>query len=506
MRKILVFGLLFLGILVNIAAQDKIAAPTLVSPADSSNIDVEVILDWSSVSGAVSYKLEIDTSNNFSSPLKQTIETTYSAHTVKDLLYGTTYYWRVSAKNVNNLYSSPSEVWNFTTKASVTLTIPADNSKKLPVKFTFRWNAIKGSKYLFQLDTTSDFNSLLKKEYSELNIDTIDLFQLNYGQNYYWRVKAYHDYDSSEWSDVRFFTTKGDVIAKYPTDNFEGFIPGDSIIFHTIFGSQYGELIISEDSSFDVQFYYIFDSTKIARIKVSNNPPKYDTLTKVATGDLKFNQDCYWKARLFHAKDTSDWSDVYHFKTIDTLGLLLPSNGAQDINPSSDSLSWSSIYAADEYIIYYDTLSNLSTSKTVSINSQDTLYNRKDKFVYYLRNLNLKYNKTYYWAIKAKHVRDELMSDTWSFETIDNTSINNYQSSNFTILPNPASDYVKVNFNSEQTGAIVIKNILGQEVYREKINKAVYTTIPISSLDNGIYIIEFNGIDVYFAKKLVVKH
>jgi hypothetical protein len=73
-------------------------------------------------------------------------------------------------------------------------------------------------------------------------------------------------------------------------------------------------------------------------------------------------------------------------------------------------------------------------------------------------------------------------------------------------LPNPASDYVKVNFNSEQTGAIVIKNILGQEVYREKINKAVYTTIPISSLDNGIYIIEFNGIDVYFAKKLVVKH
>lgn len=168
--------------------------------------------------------------------------------------------------------------------------------------------------------------------------------------------------------------------------------------------------------------------------------------------------------------------------------------------------TWSSIYAADEYIIYYDTLSNLSTSKTVSINSQDTLYNRKDKFVYYLRNLNLKYNKTYYWAIKAKHVRDELMSDTWSFETIDNTSINNYQSSNFTILPNPASDYVKVNFNSEQTGAIVIKNILGQEVYREKINKAVYTTIPISSLDNGIYIIEFNGIDVYFAKKLVVKH
>ena len=109
------------------------------------------------------------------------------------------------------------------------------------------------------------------------------MIYFNYGQNYYWRVKAYHDYDSSEWSDVRFFTTKGDVIAKYPTDNFEGFIPGDSIIFHTIFGSQYGELIISEDSSFDVQFYYIFDSTKIARIKVSNNPPKYDTLTKVAT-------------------------------------------------------------------------------------------------------------------------------------------------------------------------------------------------------------------------------
>ena len=110
------------------------------------------------------------------------------------------------------------------------------------------------------------------------------------------------------------------------------------------------------------------------------------------------------------------------------------------------------------------------------------------------------------WQIKAKHVRDEATSDIRSFTTMHDNGVADYNGYSFAILPNPASDFVKINFNKEQTGMISIKNILGQDVYKEKINKTLNANIPVYNLDNGIYIIEFNSNDTYFSKKLIVKH
>ncbi|HRR52271.1 MAG TPA: T9SS type A sorting domain-containing protein [Bacteroidales bacterium] len=507
MKRILIFGLIILGILVNISAQDKIIAPTPLLPANSSsNLNVKFNIDWTSVSGAVSYELQLDTNSAFTAPV--TIQTMYSAYTINNLMYGTTYYWRVRAKNATNQFSAWSDVWNFTTKGLVSLRKPLDSANHVPLKLAIKWDTISGSMYRIQVDTTANFNSTMLSEFSAITADSVSLNRLLYNQKYFWRVMAYHQNDSADWSLTRLFTTKSnlDITPKFPVNNYTDFIPGDVIKAYAIWGSNGGELLLSEDSSFDVQFYYAFDSTDIIITKIQNTPPKYDTTVNVTTGYLKFNQNCYWKMRFFHSSDTSEWSPVYKFKTLDKVKLLTPIDNATDVNPLTGSLQWSSIYAADEYVIYYDTLSDLSTAKSVSVDPADTLYNKGDKIVYNLQNLNLSYSKTYYWQIKAKHVRDEATSDIRSFTTMHDNGVADYNGYSFAILPNPASDFVKINFNKEQTGMISIKNILGQDVYKEKINKTLNANIPVYNLDNGIYIIEFNSNDTYFSKKLIVKH
>jgi hypothetical protein len=509
MKRILIFGLIILGILTSIAAQDKIVAPTLLLPANNSvNLNVKFDMDWTSVSGAVSYDLQLDTSASFTSSMVMTIQTSYSAYSISNLMYGTTYYWRVRAKNAINQYSPWSDVWTFSTKGAPTLVSPLDNIGKAPVLITVQWDSIPGSKYLVQLDTAGDFSSSLMQEYSEILSDSKNFNRLMYGQKYYWRVKAYHDLDSSDWSAIRTFTTKysTDIIPKFPVDEYTNFIPGDSIKVHAIWGSNGGELLLSEDSSFSIYFYLPFDSLQIKITKIQTTPVKYDTTVVIRTGALKFNQDCYWKIRYYHSLDTSDWSPVYKFKTIDKVQLLAPIDNATDVDPIVGSLQWSPIYAANQYMIYYDTLNDLSNAKIVTIDPTDTLYNQLTKYVYPLRDLYLLYNKTYYWQIKAKHVRDEAISDIRSFTTLHDNSVADYNGASFSILPNPASDFVKINFNNEQTGIITIKNILGQDIYKEKINKTANAVVPVYNLDNGIYIIEFSSNNTYFSKKLVVKH
>ncbi|HQP90514.1 MAG TPA: fibronectin type III domain-containing protein, partial [Bacteroidales bacterium] len=318
MKRILIFGLIILGILVNISAQDKIIPPTPLLPADtSSNLNVKFNIDWTSVSGAVSYELQLDTNSAFTAPV--TIQTMYSAYTINNLMYGTTYYWRVRAKNATNQYSSWSDVWNFTTKGLVSLRKPLDSANHVPLKLAIKWDTISGSMYRIQVDTTANFNSTMLSEFSAITADSVSLNRLLYNQKYFWRVMAYHQNDSADWSLTRLFTTKSnlDITPKFPVNNYTDFIPGDVIKAYAIWGSNGGELLLSEDSSFDVQFYYAFDSTDIIITKIQNTPPKYDTTVNVTTGYLKFNQNCYWKMRFFHSSDTSEWSPVYKFKTLD---------------------------------------------------------------------------------------------------------------------------------------------------------------------------------------------
>lgn len=82
-------------------------APTLVAPAPGSTVDVRS-LEWSAASGAESYDVYLGQS---ATPSLYRSDVTGTAATVRKLIAGATYYWRVVAKN--GAGAAGSAVWSF---------------------------------------------------------------------------------------------------------------------------------------------------------------------------------------------------------------------------------------------------------------------------------------------------------------------------------------------------------------------------------------------------------
>ena len=88
---------------------------------------------------------------------------------------------------------------------------------------------------------------------------------------------------------------------------------------------------------------------------------------------------------------------------------------------------------------------------------------------------------------------DTLLTDT----TITNVS-NQTKNIDFTIYPNPAKNNFTI--KSSETGAVTIKNLLGNTIYNKKKTEDILK-INISQFSKGIYVVLFKGLN----KKLVVE-
>ena len=122
----------------------------------------------------------------------------------------------------------------------------------------------------------------------------------------------------------------------------------------------------------------------------------------------------YWRINAWnHLDEYSDWSDVWHFKTIDkgtspsVPVLLSPSNDTTNIS-TTPTLTWSSSSGATSYILQVST--NYLFSNIVYSQSGITNTNQK------INELN---NSTkYYWRVKALNGNDNSdWSDVWRFTT-----------------------------------------------------------------------------------------
>jgi hypothetical protein len=153
------------------------SAPILSSPSNGMVYTsmVRPSVSWNSITGVGSYILEWDTVPSFSSPKFSSFTTSSTSVNVNGLLYSTKYYWRVKATNTNDSDTSRySEVWNFTTAGTVTLSSPTNNPSPTGRFYSrqyLKWNTLPGSsEYLIQIDTTSDFSSSVLRNISCINI------------------------------------------------------------------------------------------------------------------------------------------------------------------------------------------------------------------------------------------------------------------------------------------------------------------------------------------------
>lgn len=371
-----------------------VSALTLTSPADnSSNQFPNVVLNWNYLTDPIAYDVEFDTTTSFNSPLyTYASNDTISEHQTSELRFGTTYYWRARARTAVDT-SQWSSIWSFTTLDYLNLTTPANNATAIPSRVTLNWSYISGvSGYDVRYDTTSNFSSPLATTINT-GLSNQQISNLYFGTTYYWSARAYHPADASEWAAPYQFTTTNTVNLTSPLNGSSGATPRTNLNWSNLSGS----------TAYQVEY----DTS------ASLNSPVYASATATTSNyfvnNLFFNQVYYWRVRAINAVDTSDWSPIWSFTTLNSLVHTSPLDGATG-QALLTEINWAGVSGAVGYIYRFD-ISPLFNVSPVIGNSVGT-NSRAD--------INLtQYGQTYYWQVAVfDSVDTSGWSNPWSFTTI----------------------------------------------------------------------------------------
>lgn len=246
----------------------------------------------------------------FSSPLAQVIHhvpSTVTLTTIHDLFFGTTYFWRMRTKHSSDI-SEWSGARAFTTLSSVTLDKPNNNSVNQNLDVELKWKQVtNGVTYEIEVDDDVNFDSPIPLETEAI---AINAEMLTFNTKYYWRVRAVHAFDASEWSAPFNLTTVSTVTLSSPANNATEvkLVPQLDWIAITGIGGYQAQLAA------DMDFNDILVDQKLDADMNSLAIPLY----------LEKNTQYYWRARAFKSLDTTAWSTAWSFTTISEVGLAEP--------------------------------------------------------------------------------------------------------------------------------------------------------------------------------------
>ncbi len=285
-------------------------SPTLETPADAAiNVTSISELDWNASDRAATYRLQVDTSSVFASTVFDDSTLTTTSREVPGLNVGTTYYWRVNAKNIGGT-SSYSPTRRFTVlslavlKAPV-LVSPADSAGNISVTPTLDWNAVVGAAtYRLQVDTTAAFADRVFED-STLTATNQSLTGLVVGKTYFWRVNAKYIGGTSAYSVVRQFTVAAVVapqapILDAPADSADDVAKNPDLSWNEATGADTYHLQVAVSDAFSTLIHN--DSTITG---------ESTQLTGLTEGETYF-----WRVRAKNSAGTSAFSSTWSF-TVD---------------------------------------------------------------------------------------------------------------------------------------------------------------------------------------------
>jgi Secretion system C-terminal sorting domain len=394
----------FLSVLFNTAFAQSLPVPGLVSPTNSSiSQEPNTLLDWSASSGQTAYEYRIGLTNNLNSAQK--IQVTTSQATTANLLFGTLYYWQVRAiKTTAPLDSSNwSAIWSFTTIDQISLVAPTNGATNQSANEILDWSSLSGlTFYDFQWDTTANFNSPLFY-FASVSSGTSQATtsNLRFGTTYYWRVRGRHSTDTTLWSTVRSFTTIDQVSLVAPVNQATNQSPNEILDWTSLSGLTFYDFQWDTTANFNSPLFYF--------ASVSSGT------SQATTSNLRFGTTYYWRVRGRHSTDTTLWSTVRSFTTIDQISLVAPVNQAINQSPN-EIIDWTSLSGLTFYEYQWDTSANFNSplfyfASVSSGTSQAT-------------TANLLFGTTYYWRVRGRHLADTTQwSVIRSFTTIDQLSL-----------------------------------------------------------------------------------
>jgi len=427
-------------------------APTLTAPVNGAAGQMpNALISWNAVPGAFHYKAQVSTDSLFTT--NKVYTTNLSAVYTDNLLFNTIYYWRVKAYGVNDS-TSWSGFFKFKVLKTVTITQPANGSMNNNLKIRLRWNAISGlTKYEYQIDSSTSFSSpLLISNAVAYDKTTAFTNVLVSGTNYHLRMRALHNADTSEWSELRDFTTLNTFDLIGPQNSAVGLSPVTEMSWDWTGASKY-ELALSTDSLFSSAVYSVIDSNDYT---VYN-----DTVSiKINSDTLRFGQKYFWKVRNVSALGNSAWTATWKFTTVSEVTLVSPADGAVDIS-RFPIFKWTKINNIGAYHMEIDDSPSFSSPIYLIINKQaitDTL------------NTQLQPLTVYHWRMRAvTHVDSTEWCAPFQFRTAAPIGIeNNLSNDNISIYPNPSSNgkiNIQIPAGHSQDIHLSVVNMIGQEIY-----------------------------------------
>jgi hypothetical protein len=222
----LLAGLFVLGILLgwglsgaveNLASNESVSLsiPTPVYPQDDVTVYcTSVILVWTSVAAAEGYTVDVYSSSDSSYPLLSV-----SVVLPKCTLTGlsdNSYSWTVRAVSgfSHSAWSARSSFSILTSIGTPVLVSPASSALLNVSEVLFQWEAPAGVElYELQISVFRDFSSLLLDTTTEEN-SYLCAYPLSNETTYYWRVMAFGQELSSDWSiTATFYKVQGESYA-----------------------------------------------------------------------------------------------------------------------------------------------------------------------------------------------------------------------------------------------------------------------------------------------------
>jgi hypothetical protein len=460
----------------------------LVSPSNNAtNISTEgVTLNWDAHSGIDFYHLQIDSSNIFEYPIKDTLiayisNVNYNGDTdfyLSDLAEETTYFWRIRVINAvdtsewtQRVFSTGNNV--VTVPDAPELEYPSDNEDFVLPDLTFTWSLISNvTSYEINWSLTADF---VIADVAEISSNTHTVTGLLNDTTYYWRVRAKNGAIVSEWASVYSFSTGIEVPQLLSPTLGEINIDLNEV---DLTWNNIDNVTYKVQLSANVDFNPAFSST---------------TSTNVFTAsDLEHFQDYYWRVQSLYGDYTSDWSTVSQFKTrLEAPQLLLPVNDTVGIDPANVTLSWSPVDSAQSYLYQYTQSSDFS-SFIEGVTNETSIE---------LPELNE--NTEYFWRVMAIYDQHEsFWSLPFGFSTGTSIGIGAAYANQWIIYPNPVSDFMRItNLNGERPGEIIqLYSAMGKVLGTYKVAGNDFQ-IDVSELPSGIYFLKVGNQNTRFIKE-----
>lgn len=470
-------------------------SPNLNLPVDdSTETFIKTQLFWESQNSISNYNLQVATSSDFDEEdlVLDTANLIDENYEITLDEYGQTYYWRVSS-TFSNCLSNWSDVFSFTTMTgTANLVSPLNNATATQLSMLFDWEDVKYAiNYDLEISTSQNFDVIEK---GRIGIDTslILISGLKPETQYYWRVRANTGISKAPYSVVRTFTTGVEPSIrpiKISPKNLTNKVPINEVFrwFRSIKADFY-EIQIAKDENF----------TDLA---ISQNNI---TDTTFIVSDLENYTTYSWRIRSGNSSGVSAWTEPWKFRTIaaavsESPALESPADGANEINHKKAEFAWFEVENTTSvngaYHLQISTSDDFADG-TIVVDTRAVYVNEHTVF-------SLDHTTEYFWRVRGfNEVGDGPWSDTWSFNTLDFTSVSSDFIKNVQLYPNPVTiDKFRVEFNLVESGNTTIKiidikgNLITSNDLKFRNSGLNSTEIDVRNLSNGNYfvIIENNG-------------